>query len=101
MSEVRNLKADLAALILLALAAFLAVALCTYDPADPPGDLVHPPRTEVFNACGRFGAWTAHGLFQTLGLGAYYLVFSLAVLDAALLRRQVIRDPWLRAIGWG
>ena len=101
MPEERNLKADLAALILLALAVFLAVALCTFDPADPPGDLVQPPRTAVNNACGWLGAWTAHGLFQALGLGAYYLVFSLAVLDAALLRRQAIREPWLRAIGWG
>ena len=101
MPEARNLKADLAALVLLALAVFLAVALFTFDPADPPGDLVQPPRTAVNNACGWLGAWTAHGLFQALGLGAYYLVFSLALLDAALLRRQAIREPWLRAIGWG
>ncbi|HUY32349.1 MAG TPA: DNA translocase FtsK [Pirellulales bacterium] len=101
MPEERNLKADLAALVLLALLVFLAVALWTYNPADPPGDLVHPPRTTFDNACGRLGAWTAHGLFQAIGLGAYYLVVSLAVLDAALLRRRVIGERWLRAIGWG
>ncbi|HEV3006295.1 MAG TPA: DNA translocase FtsK 4TM domain-containing protein, partial [Pirellulales bacterium] len=100
MPDERNLKADLAALALLALTVFLAVALCTYDPHDPPANLVHPPRTVVYNACGKLGALAAHGLFQAIGLGAYYLLISLGVLDAALLRRKAIGDRWLRTIGW-
>ena len=100
MPEPRNLKADLAALVLLALALFLAIALATYNPADPPSTLVYPLASEIHNACGRVGAIAAYWLFEGLGLGAYYLVLSLAVLDAALLRRQAINERWLRGAGW-
>ena len=37
MLENRNLKLDLLALALLAAVIFLAAALLSYDPADPPG----------------------------------------------------------------
>ena len=100
MPESRNLKTDLAALLLLALTVFLAIALATYNPADPPSDLVYPPAAEIHNACGRVGAIVARGLLEGLGLGAYYLIVSLAVLDAALLRRQAINERWLRGAGW-
>ncbi|HXT58113.1 MAG TPA: DNA translocase FtsK [Pirellulales bacterium] len=100
MPEPRNLKADLAALALLALTIFLAIALATYDPADPPSSLVYPTGREIHNACGRIGAQIAALLFEGLGLGAYYLVVSLAVLDAVLLRRQRINECWLRGAGW-
>lgn len=100
MLEERNLKVDLAALALLALTVFIALALLTYDPADPPSGLVYPPRAEVRNACGWIGALTAHVLFEGLGLGAYYLIISLGVLDAALLRHKHIGDRGLRAAGW-
>ncbi|HEV7223183.1 MAG TPA: DNA translocase FtsK 4TM domain-containing protein, partial [Pirellulales bacterium] len=100
MPEPRNLKADLAALALLALTIFLAIALATYDPADPPSSLVYPTGREIHNACGRIGAQVAALLFEGFGLGAYYLVVSLAVLDAALLRRQRIDERWLRGAGW-
>ena len=42
MLENRNLKLDLLALALLAAVIFLAAALLSYDPADPPGTLVFP-----------------------------------------------------------
>src|SRR3954469_5260536 len=100
MLEDRNPKLDLAALALLALTIFLALALLTYSPADPPSDLVYPPSTTVANVCGRLGAWIASGLFQLLGLGAYYVTFSLAVVDALLLGRRQTTQPWLRALGW-
>src|SRR5215469_7911796 len=100
MLDQRNPKLDLAALALLALTIFLSIALVTYNPADPPSDLVYPPQAEIENACGWVGAIVATALFQTLGLGAYYLVISLAVLDAALLSHRPLGDPWLRSIGW-
>ena len=100
MLDQRNPKLDLAALALLALTIFLSIALCTYDPADPPSDLVYPPQVEVENACGWVGALVASLLLQALGLGAYYLVISLAVLDAALLGHRPVGDAWLRGIGW-
>jgi DNA segregation ATPase FtsK/SpoIIIE, S-DNA-T family len=100
MLDQRNPKLDLAALALLALTIFLSIALATYNPADPPSDLVYPPQARVENACGWVGAVVAAGLFQVFGLGAYYLVISLAVLDAALLGHRPMGDAWLRGIGW-
>jgi DNA segregation ATPase FtsK/SpoIIIE, S-DNA-T family len=101
MFEERKLNLDLTALALLAVVAFLAVALVSYDPADPPGGLVYPEPAVVNNACGRLGAWVAAQLFAGFGIGAYYLVASLAVLDFALLGRRKIEQPVLRLVGWG
>jgi S-DNA-T family DNA segregation ATPase FtsK/SpoIIIE len=100
MRQSRNLKLDLIALGLLAATVFLAGALLTYDPADPPSTLVSPPRAETLNVCGRWGAAAADGLFAAFGLGAYYLLVSLAALDVALLSRRTITQPVVRAVGW-
>ena len=109
----RSLKLDLTALLLLALVLFLGCALLTYDPADPttgalwpmklmvPADaLVYPSNEVVSNACGKMGAITASVLFHYLGLGAYFTLLSLGVLDLLLLRRAEIGTPLLRTIGW-
>lgn len=114
MLEKRQLRLDLCAVILLALVVFLSVSLLTYNPADSLGPLalpfdsvyrqdvlVYPAVSQISNACGRTGALIADLLFTGLGFGAYYLVISLGVLDAVLLRRQAIDTPLLRAVGWG
>jgi S-DNA-T family DNA segregation ATPase FtsK/SpoIIIE len=100
MFEERNLKCDLAALALLALVIFLTAALFSYDPADPPSSLVFPPHLQIHNTCGRSGAIVARLLFESLGIGAYYLIVSLTVLDAVMLLHRRITQPWLRAGGW-
>ena len=100
MLEQRNLKLDLLALGLLALTIFLAAALLSYDPADPPSKLVFPERAQTLNVCGRSGAVLSRVLFTALGLGAYYLLLSLATLDAVLLARRPITQPVLRVGGW-
>jgi len=100
MLEQRSLKLDLLALGLLALTVFLAASLLSYDPADPPGKLVYPQSTQTANLCGRSGALVSMGLFGAFGLGAYYLLLSLAVLDSLLLARRKITDPVLRLAGW-
>ena len=100
MLEDRNHKRDLVALVLAALTAFLALALVTYDPADPPSQLVYPTRAETHNVCGRAGAVVADALLEGLGLGAYFLAISTCVLAVVLLRHKPIGDPWLRGIGW-
>ncbi len=96
----RSLKTDLFALGILAVTIFLAASLLSYDPADPPSKLVYPERVETLNACGRYGAQASTFLFTAIGVGAYYLVISLAVLDAALLMRRSVNDVWLRITGW-
>ena len=100
MLEERNIKIDLLALGLLATVVFLSAALLSYDPADPPSHLVFPQHGNPVNVCGHSGAIVSRLLFEAFGLGAYYLVVSLAVFDAVLLIRRTISQPWLRAVGW-
>ena len=78
MFEQRNLKLDLLALALLATVIFLAAALFSYDPADPPNQLVFPQHAHAANMCGHWGAVCSRLLLEGLGLGAYYLLVSLA-----------------------
>ena len=113
MFENRSLYLDLFALGLLALVVFLAISLATYDPADPVAQMI-PPLAQIHtpdvvfypvnetanNACGNWGAMAADFLLTKIGIGSYYLVFSMIVLDVLLLRRQIISLPILRGIGW-
>jgi S-DNA-T family DNA segregation ATPase FtsK/SpoIIIE len=100
MLEQRDLRLDLLALGLLALCVFLAASLVSYNPADPPNSLVFPQPTEITNVCGRSGAVASAVLFNGLGAGAYYLIFSLMVLDSVLLTRRPVGQPLLRLVGW-
>ncbi len=100
MSLERNLKRDLTALVFLALVIFLGAALVSYDPADPPSSLVYPQNAEIQNVCGRSGAMASALLFSGFGIGAYFGLISLAVLDVFLLMRREITHPWVRLIGW-
>ena len=109
----RNLRHDLAALALLALIIFLAAAVVSYDPADPvprpfpplsfvyqPDPLVFPQHPRVHNVCGHWGALAADVLLSTFGVGGYYFLFSLGVVNLTLLRRQSLDMPILRMFGW-
>ena len=100
MFENRSLRIDLFTLALLAVTALLAVALLGYEPTDPPSTLIFPARTEYQNPCGPIGAYVAHYMFESVGIGAYYLAGSLAALSVVLLRRRGIDQPVLRAFGW-
>jgi S-DNA-T family DNA segregation ATPase FtsK/SpoIIIE len=98
--EDRSRRLDLCALALAAVVVFLAVALWTYDATDPPSSLVWPPSAQVQNACGKAGALAAHVLFESLGLGAYYVLISLGALTLLLLLRREVDQPLLRTVGW-
>src|SRR5512145_3037786 len=113
MLDQRRLYRDLLAILLAAVVVFLALALVSYDPADPVAaltpplnlvyqadPLIHPPHVQAGNYCGYWGALAADLLLNLLGVGAYYLVLSLAVLDVQLLRRREIDLPALRMTGW-
>ena len=69
MLENRNLKLDLLALGLLAAVIFLAAALLSYDPADPPSKLVFPRHSQPANVCGHSGAMASRLAVRGLGLG--------------------------------
>ena len=100
MLEERSVKLDFCALLLAAATVFLALTLLSYDAADPPSTLVYPGNSVPTNACGKFGAWIAHLLLSTLGLGAYYVVLSAAVLTSVLVQGKQVEQPWIRAAGW-
>src|SRR3954469_16424672 len=100
MFEDRSLKIDLCALLLTALLVFLGIALWTFNAADPPSTNVWPASDVVRNACGRAGGLTANYLFESLGVGSYYLLASLAGLIVLLFRRREIDQPVLRTFGW-
>jgi len=100
MFEERDLKIDLLALGLLALTVFLAASLFSYAPSDPPSEVVYPPSETIANLCGHSGALVSHTLFVGFGLGAYFVLASLAFLTAVLLARHEVTDPIVRLCGW-
>jgi S-DNA-T family DNA segregation ATPase FtsK/SpoIIIE len=113
MFEHRHLRRDLAALALLALTVFLGLALLSYSSADPvpgpvaplnllhrPDLLIFPPHPRVENWCGAWGALAADALFTWVGVGAYVLVFALAMSSLHLWRRGQYDLPVLRTLGW-
>jgi S-DNA-T family DNA segregation ATPase FtsK/SpoIIIE len=95
----RDRVRDLTALGLLAGCAFLIVALATFHPADPPAARMFPPHARATNACGLFGATIATGLYESFGLGAWFVVVLALGFDVALLRRRAMPDLPLRAAG--
>ena len=101
MFENRNRHLDLLALGLACLTLVLGLSLVTYDRADPPSSLVYPPNEIVQNACGKAGATVAHLLLEGVGIGAYYILATLAIVTTLLLARRPIDQPIVRAVGWG
>ncbi len=98
---------------LLVLVVFLGLSLVTFDAADPAVELVYPfgewyqqdtltyPVSQVTtNACGRWGSLVSSFLFDGFGLGAYYVVASLAAIAVVLIVRREIDSPALRTVGW-
>ena len=95
----RNRVRDLTALVMLAACVFLAAALATFDPADPPLSGVFPPNARAVNACGLIGSAVAGALHEAFGLGSWFAVAMLLGLDIAVLRRRPLPDMPLRTIG--
>ncbi len=100
MFEQRSPKFDVVAITLAAGTLFLAISLASYSPADPPGQLVWPPVQQISNACGTAGAHASHLLLEMLGIGAWYLVISLAAVTGLLFFQRQIDQPVLRTTGW-
>jgi len=101
MIDFRRMGLDLAALGLFALIAFVGLSLASYDPADPPGDSVFPSGDHVANLCGPAGALIAHAALGAVGFGAYYLLYSLVLVDLRLFARSGSTDKLCRTFGWG
>ncbi|MDB5336244.1 MAG: spoIIIE [Planctomycetaceae bacterium] len=99
MWDLRRLRTDLFALLLLVMVVFSGLSLISYDPADPPAQAVFPARTEVLNWCGPAGAYVAHFLRHWFGLGTYVLLAGTLTFDVRLFSRKPIGDPLLRIFG--
>ena len=99
MWDLRRLRTDLIALLLLAVVVFSGLSLISFDPADPPTQMVFPARAEILNLGGLPGAYVAYQCRNWMGLGSYLLVVSLLVLDLRLFGRTPLKDPILRLFG--
>ncbi|MEC9091780.1 MAG: DNA translocase FtsK 4TM domain-containing protein [Planctomycetota bacterium] len=93
----RNLKRDLLALIVAALAAFIGISLATYCPTDPVSLETDLERQNVFGASG---AIISSFLVANLGLSANFLVAALVCMSFWMLRNEEIQLPVMRSAGF-
>jgi DNA segregation ATPase FtsK/SpoIIIE, S-DNA-T family len=113
MPEPRNVRWDIAALIVTALGVFVWLSLWTHDPADPlpplpsplarlyqPDIVAYPINLRVENACGNAGAWLSHLMFQAIGAGAYLAAGLIGLSVAVMLRSTPWASPLGRSFGW-
>lgn len=61
-------------LALLAVAAFLAMALGSYHPLDPSWSQISDPNGSIHNLGGNFGAWLSDVLLSLFGFSAWWFV---------------------------
>jgi S-DNA-T family DNA segregation ATPase FtsK/SpoIIIE len=83
--------------VLVALAAFVAVALLSYDSGDPWWGFGGPVR----NRCGPLGALLARALVVPLGWAAHVLPIAAIVGALRYLRGLPLRSRWVPALAWG
>ena len=98
-ARTRNRVRDLTALVLLATCCFLLVALASFHPGDPPLSRTFPPNAPPANACGLIGSAVAGGLYEAIGLAAWFGLGLLVALDVALLARRPLVDLPVRTAG--
>jgi S-DNA-T family DNA segregation ATPase FtsK/SpoIIIE len=101
MLDLSRLRTDLLALVVFAACVFVALALASYDPADPPSTLVYPTNAVVQNLCGPAGATLAARLQLALGHGAWLVLAALMALDLRLFSRNPPKNSGLSIVGWG
>jgi len=78
---------------------FLAAAMVSFDPADPPSFAVWPHNDPVRNWCGPVGAWIAYQGFRLLGTGAWLLLGAFGLLLGVLAAGRRVHWLPLRSIG--
>ncbi|MBM84366.1 MAG: DNA translocase FtsK [Planctomycetaceae bacterium] len=100
MFDFHRLRTDVIALGLLAACVFIALSLISFDPADPPAQLVYPAKASAQNLCNIPGAYAAWLLKSVFGILSYFVLLSMIVVDVRLLARRPIQAPTRRMIGW-
>ena len=99
MWDLHRIKSDLIALALFAATLFVGLSMLSFDPGDPPGQLVHPVRDIPLNLCGELGAQLSYSLRAAFGIGAWFAVLALAAYDFRLLSRGPDDSFRQKAIG--
>ncbi len=94
--SLRRLAMQAMGLVLLVASVLLALALATYDRADPSWN--HAVAQPVGNALGYFGACLSDALLQGLGLGAWLLPIVLLDWAVRLLLARGLARLWLRLV---
>jgi DNA segregation ATPase FtsK/SpoIIIE, S-DNA-T family len=88
MFDRERLKTDLLALGLLALVVFIGLSFASYDPADPPSQLIFPARANPTNLCGPAGAAFAYHARQIFGVAIWLMLLTLIMWDFRLFSRE-------------
>ncbi|MEX0724792.1 MAG: DNA translocase FtsK [Planctomycetaceae bacterium] len=96
----QRLKTDLLGLCLFAATLFVALSLFSYDPADPPSTLIAPQNIAATNLCGQAGAYAAHALRFTFGVGSFVFVAGMLFLSVRLFSRYEKMGPLWEGLGW-
>lgn len=99
MFDRERFRNDVLALGLLALVVFVGLSFLSYDPADPPSNLVFPVRRTPINICGSTGAAIAFYGRQILGAGVWLLIAAMVAWDLALFSREKPKRNWLTISG--
>ena len=69
--------AEIFGIIIFLVGAMLLVALITYSPNDP--NFIFPENTKIENSMGFYGSFISDLLFQSVGLIAYLIPFTLTL----------------------
>jgi len=99
MFDFERFRNDVLALGLLALVVFVGLSFLSYDPADPPSDLVFPIRQTPINICGSLGATIAFYGRNLFGFGIWIAMAAVVAWDMRLLSRDRTRGNLLSLAG--
>ncbi len=101
MFDYERFRNDVLALGLLALVVFVGLSFLSYDPADPPSDLVFPARRTPINICGGTGAAISFYGRHLLGTGVWMAIAAMIAWDVSLFSREKPKRNWLSFAGTG
>lgn len=99
MFDYERFRNDVLALGLMALVVFVGLSFLSYDPADPPSDLVFPARRTPINICGSTGATIAFYGRQLLGAGVWIVMAAMVAWDVSLFSKDKPKRNWLTLAG--
>lgn len=99
MFDYERFRNDVLALGLMALVVFVGLSFMSYDPADPPSDLVFPARRTPINICGTTGASIAFYGRHLMGAGVWIAMAAMIAWDLLLFSRSKDQRFWLAGVG--